>query len=69
MDITVEVIKELASILTTHKLDRLKLGDLELSKTRHEVAREGNSVNQIPSEDEILFWSTSAPPLPKKGGK
>lgn len=67
MELTVEVIEQLVKIACSNKLDRLKVGELEILKTRHEgVKTEAKTLNNSTSvndADEILFWSTSSPSL------
>ncbi len=65
--LTIEKIAALAKILDTYKLDKLKFGELELTKSRHESIKNDASSMKQPFEmtdEEILFHSTSAPPLP-----
>ena len=65
MEITVEVVEALAKILTSHKLDSLKVGELELVKSKHEAPGpkspgKTKSVTQVDS-DELLYWSSQSP--------
>ena len=67
MELTLEIIKELAQLLDLHKLDKIKLGDLELVKTKHESLKTSNSnsvigINRELDDEELLFYSSSAPP-------
>ncbi len=67
MEMTLELVQQLAKVLTTHKLDRLELGELVLVKTKHEAARAESLPNNITASnqdiEDILFHSTSAPEL------
>lgn len=67
MELTIESIQQLMKLMSEHKVDRLKLGDLELTKTKHEAGKnEATSLNKSASvmdDEELLFWSSSAPPL------
>lgn len=71
MELDLDTIKQLVILLTEHKLDKLKIGELEICKTRHEnVKVTDNSKNltnnPILNEDELLFYSTSAPNRPSE---
>lgn len=66
MELTLELIQALSKLVVDHKLDRLKLGDLEILKTKHEVAKSDRPA--VPnlasmSGEELLFYSTTAPAL------
>ena len=67
MDLTLDNIKFLAQLVVDLKLDSLKLGDLELHKTKHEQPKldikSNNDTVSNQELDEILFHSTSAPSL------
>lgn len=67
MELTLELIQALAKLVVDHKLDKLKLDALEITKTKHEVSHEP-MVNNLASkqqftDEELLFWSSSAPAL------
>lgn len=61
MEITVETIESLAKLLTAYKLDRIKIGDFEISKTKHESSSSASKqpVHNLtfPSDEELLFLS------------
>lgn len=67
MELTLDLIKELTALLVEHKLDKLKLGDFEINKSRHENAKVAESTPQLSNtvplldEEELLFHSTSSP--------
>lgn len=66
MDITLENIEKLAQIMEKYKLDKIKVGDLELDKTRHESfksEKKSTNNNVLLSDEELLYWSTSAPSI------
>lgn len=61
MEITVETIEALAKLLITHKLDRIKIGEFEISKSKHESSSSAQKqpVHNLafPSDNELLFLS------------
>lgn len=62
-------IEQLIKLVVANKIDRLKFGDIEIVKTRHDVAKTDNKLasNQdVIDEDELLYWSTSSPSLSKE---
>ena len=67
MELTLELIQALAKLVVDQKLDRLKCGELEIIKTKHESVRleekPNNNSTSVEELDDILFHSTSAPPL------
>jgi len=67
MELTLELIQALSKLVVDHKLDRLKCGELEITKTKHEAPKldvqSNNNPTSIAELDDILFHSTSAPPL------
>ncbi len=67
MELTLELVQALANVLTSHKLDRLEFNGLVLVKSKHETPKlEEKPNNNLASHeelDDILFHSTSAPPL------
>ncbi len=67
MELTLELVQALSKLVVDHKLDRLKLGDLEITKTKHESVKldDKSNNNSVSNEelDDILFHSTSAPTL------
>jgi hypothetical protein len=67
MELSVEIIEQLVKIAVANKLDRLKVGDLEILKTKHDVPKtESKNLNNpasVNDADELLFWSTSSPSL------
>lgn len=67
MELTLELVQALSKLVVDLKLDRLKLGELEIIKTKHESPKlEDKSNNNIASSeelDDLLFHSTSAPAL------
>ena len=69
MELDLNSIEALMRLMQTFKIDRLKIQDLELTKTRHEGAKAETgappNLTSLPEED-ILFWSTNAPPIPRE---
>lgn len=67
MELTVEIIEQLVKLAVNNKLDKLKLGELEITKTRHDSdkkdSKPANNLPLLTDEDELLYWSTSAPNL------
>lgn len=66
MELTLEMIQALSKLVVDHKLDSLKLGELEIVKSKHEgIKNEPRSSANLASmsEEELLFYSTSAPAL------
>lgn len=67
MELTVENIEQLVKIACANKLDKLKFGDLEITKTRHDGvkgdAKTLNNPTSVNDADELLYWSTSSPTL------
>ncbi len=67
MELDLETIKALAKLAVDLKLDRLKLGDFEIIKTKHESPKlEAKDITNIASSqdlDDVLFHSTSAPAM------
>lgn len=63
MELTIDTIKELVKLVTTHKLDKLRLGDLEITKSRHESAKDKTANNSISISDEELLYMSGAPAL------
>lgn len=67
MELTLELVQALSRLVVEHKLDSLKLGELEIRKSKHEAAKlevqSNNNPTSIEELDDILFHSTSAPPL------
>lgn len=67
MELTLDLIKDLTALLVEHKLDKLKVGDFEICKSRHENTKTAEIptklTNSLPllDEDELLFHSTSSP--------
>ena len=65
-------IKELVKLLVENKLDRLKIGDIEICKSRHdqpkvEIKSNNPISNQVVTDpDELLYWSTSSPVITKE---
>lgn len=66
MEITIDLIKQLVTILNDNKLDTLKLGDLEISKSRHEYTKNIENTNKdvlkedTIDPDELLYFSSSS---------
>lgn len=66
MEITPAIINEIMEMMVKHRVDRVKLGELELLKTKHEGSKANNNSSSIAvpmSEEELLFYSTTAPAL------
>jgi hypothetical protein len=68
MDLTVETIEALAKLVTAHRLDSLKVGELELVKSQHDViplkrASKPPKTAQPTDPDELLYWSSQAPKM------
>lgn len=67
IDLTVDVIAQLAQLVVTHKLDCLKVGDLVISKSKHETPKlelnkaSAQELNMI--DEELLYYSSKAPKL------
>lgn len=67
MELNTDNIKALMQLMQDFRIDRLKLESLELVKTKHETAKEktnntSSSIEPI-DDEELLFWSSSAPAL------
>ncbi len=66
MEINIETIKQLIELVVENKLDVLKLGDLEISKSRHDNIKVSENQNkivlkgEIVDPDELMFYSSSA---------
>lgn len=68
MELTVENIKQLIELAVKNKLDRLKVGELEITKTKYDQVAKAepktlNTPASVSDPDELLFWSTSSPTL------
>ncbi len=66
MELTLEIIQALSKMVVDHKLDRIKVGELEILKTKHESPKlEKPAIPNLASlsGEELLFYSTSAPAL------
>ncbi len=53
-------------MMVDHKLDRIKLGDFELVKSKHDNSAKETPTTSAPKvldDEELLFWSSSAPAL------
>ena len=52
--------------MTEFKIDQLKLGELSLTKSRHEPTKaetQPSKSNSFMDDEEILYWSSSSPKL------
>lgn len=56
-----EQMKEMVQLFVQNKLNTLKIGDFELSKSRYEI--ESSSDNKASMQEDPLFYS-AAPQLP-----
>jgi hypothetical protein len=67
IEYNLDVVKELINILVSNKLDCLEVGDIKICKTRWEskpIEKKEPTQKQLEADmDEILFYSTSAPPM------
>lgn len=63
MEITLDVVEQLAKLLTKHKLDKIKLGELEIVKSRHEVMKVEKPMMHNTVFDEELLYMSGAPAL------
>lgn len=66
MEIDMDIIKQLIELVVENKLDKLKLGDLEISKSRYDNIKNPESSNKVVLKgevldpDELMFYSSSS---------
>jgi hypothetical protein len=62
MDLNLESIEALLKMVSAHKIDKLKVGDLEIVKTRHEQPK-AETPAQLTRDmpEDLLYYSTSIP--------
>ncbi len=63
-----ELMELLVKLLIDNKLDRLRLGEFEILKSKHDlpVKDKSNNAASLAAQidpDELLFWSSSSPAL------
>lgn len=66
MELDLNTIDSLMKLMITNKIDQLKLGDLLLTKTKHDAPKaEANSSafngDGIFSDEELLYFSSTGP--------
>jgi hypothetical protein len=63
MTAEITYIKELAQILSEHKLDSISVGDIRITKHKYDAVKVSTKSPSVhvsdPSEDEIMSWSLS----------
>ena len=64
MDLTLQNIEALIKLVSEHKLDSLKLGDLEIHKTLHEVKEDKMLPSPTRMSNEELMFAAGAAELP-----
>lgn len=56
-----EIVEALMKLMTTHKVDSIKFGNIEVTKSQHDMPKENPPIsprgNELEDEDELLFYS------------
>lgn len=65
MELTIDIIDKLMTLMKKHGVDKLKLDGLELNLPKPAISKEKTNNPALPQvDDELLYWSaTSSPSL------